>query len=419
MKITIHRGTQEVGGSCVEICSGNTCILLDFGLPISFEFGDDIEAVLPEPIYSDIIAGKKKIDGLLLSHAHLDHFGLVEKLPKSIPVFLGKATYELIKFNDKFTPNKTKILNHNFIENEVPLSIGDLQITPFQMDHSAFDTFAFHISDGNKSVFYTGDFRGHGLNRDLFEKLITSPPVSDVLLMEGTIIGERQEEIFVTEIEIKQQLVDICKKTEGAVFVSAPSQNVDRMISLSQAAIETGRKFIIDLYSAELFDRLKAFSDRIPQPKMNHVLLWYPWFQREKLFENNLQWVMPKHRQWKHRLKEISHHIPNSIFLIRPPFRKEIERHADLSDSIWIYSMWMGYLKRSKPLQKLKNWTEKNGIEFKFVHTGGHAKLSDLKRLAEAISPPFLIPIHSFHAEQFERHFQNVKMIEDNEVFKI
>lgn len=419
MRITIHRGTQKIGGSCVEICSDNTSILIDFGLPISFELGDDIQSVLPEPIYSEVSTGKKKIDGLFLSHAHLDHFGLVEQLPSSITVFLGKATYELIKFNDKFTPNRAKILNQNFIENGVPLSIGDLEITPYQIDHSAFDSFAFHISDGNKSAFYTGDFRGHGLNRELFSRLIDNPPDVDVLLMEGTIIGERQNEIFVPEVEIQKQVVDICNERKGAVFVSAPSQNIDRMITLSQAALETGRKFIIDLFSAELFGRLVTFSDKIPQPQMDHVLLWYPWFQREKLVENNLKWVMPKHRKWRHKLGEISHHIPNSIFIIRPPFMKEIERHANLSDSIWLYSMWMGYLKRNKPLQRLRKWTENNGIGFRFVHTGGHAKLADLKKMAEALSPKILIPIHSFHTDQFEEHFQNVKLVNDNETIEI
>lgn len=34
MKIKIHRGTQEVGGSCVELQSGDTRIVVDLGLPL-------------------------------------------------------------------------------------------------------------------------------------------------------------------------------------------------------------------------------------------------------------------------------------------------------------------------------------------------------------------------------------------------
>ena len=34
MKFIIHRGTQEIGGSCVEVCTKNTRILIDFGMPL-------------------------------------------------------------------------------------------------------------------------------------------------------------------------------------------------------------------------------------------------------------------------------------------------------------------------------------------------------------------------------------------------
>lgn len=200
MKITIHRGTQKVGGSCVEICnSTNNSILIDFGLPLSFEFGEDTDSFLPEPLYSDIVSGHKIIDAVLLSHAHLDHFGLINKLPSNIPVYMGSATSELIRFIDKFTPNKFGYINTVTFYDNKPFNIGNFKITPYLIDHSAFDSHAFNICDNHKSVFYTGDFRGHGLKQDQFNDLIENHPKVDILLMEGTIIGERQEERFPPE----------------------------------------------------------------------------------------------------------------------------------------------------------------------------------------------------------------------------
>jgi len=415
MKITIHRGTQEVGGSCVEVCSSTNCVLVDFGLPLSFEFGEDIDTFLPEPLYSDIVSGNKKIDGVLLSHAHLDHFGLINKLPSNIPVYMGSATSELIRFIDKFTPNKIGHINTvTFYDNE-QFNIGDLKITPYLIDHSAFDSHAFNICDNNKSVFYSGDFRGHGLKKSDFEKLISNPPKVDVLLMEGTIIGERQEENFPIECDIENRMVDLCREINGTIFVTVPSQNIDRIISFSNAALKTGRKFIIDLYSAELFDRLKEYSEDIPQPSWPHVLLWYPWIQRENLIKHGLGGVMKKHKKWKNTLKDFSSEIPNSIFMIRPPFRKEIKQHTDLSNAVWVYSMWKGYLKKSKPLKRLQQWTKENEIPFVFIHTSGHAKISDLKRLSDSLSPNILIPIHSFYTEMFSKYFKNVKLLNDGE----
>jgi hypothetical protein len=34
---------------------------------------------------------------------HLEHFGLSDKLPKDIPIYMGRAAVELIRFTDQFT----------------------------------------------------------------------------------------------------------------------------------------------------------------------------------------------------------------------------------------------------------------------------------------------------------------------------
>lgn len=86
MEIVIHRGAKQVGGTCIEISSGTSHILLDFGLPLSFEFGDEIESFLPQPLFSELTNGTKKVDAVFLSHAHLDHYGLAGFLPSNIPI---------------------------------------------------------------------------------------------------------------------------------------------------------------------------------------------------------------------------------------------------------------------------------------------------------------------------------------------
>ncbi len=44
MKLTIHRGTKEIGGTCIEVHSGNSKILIDFGLPLVDEFGEQFDS---------------------------------------------------------------------------------------------------------------------------------------------------------------------------------------------------------------------------------------------------------------------------------------------------------------------------------------------------------------------------------------
>ena len=419
MNIIIHRGTKEVGGSCVEITCQDSCILIDFGIPLGFDFDEDINSVLPEPLYSNIINGNKKIDALVLSHAHLDHYGLIGKLPKEIPIYMGKATAELIRYADNFTTNKIgQIKPIIFNDNEL-FKICSFEIMPYSADHSAFDSYAFLITNDNKSIFYSGDFRAHGREHEKFDNLICNPPKVDLLLMEGTLIGERIDEPNIEELEVERKLVGLCLETKGTVFVTVPSMNIDRIISIYNAAKQTGRKFILDLHAAELFDRLKNYSNDIPQSAYPDVLLWYPKFQRENFDKHGLNWLMQKHKKKKKTLKDFSSEIPKSIMMLRPYCKNEIEKNADLSGSVWVYSMWKGYLGRKKSLQDLKQWTEGKGIPFKFLHTTGHAQLQDLKRLAKALSPQVLIPIHSYHCELFSEHFENVHRLEDGEVFSL
>ena len=49
MKIKIHRGAKEVGGSCVEISSDASTILVDLGLPLDFNGENTTESCLPNP----------------------------------------------------------------------------------------------------------------------------------------------------------------------------------------------------------------------------------------------------------------------------------------------------------------------------------------------------------------------------------
>jgi ribonuclease J len=121
-----------------------------------------MDAVLPEPLYSEIMGGRKKIDGVLLSHAHLDHFGLMGKLPQHIPIYMGAATARQVQFLDRFTPSKVGQINSRPFYEKNAFQIGDIQITPYLVNHAAFDSYGFLIVAEGKSLFYTGDFRGHG-----------------------------------------------------------------------------------------------------------------------------------------------------------------------------------------------------------------------------------------------------------------
>ena len=95
MKIKIHRGTHEIGGTCVEITADNgKTLLVDFGSPLSME-NPNIE-----------YAKDLKADALLISHAHQDHYGLLEYLDKYTHTYIGETSLGLINIVRGFLNEK-------------------------------------------------------------------------------------------------------------------------------------------------------------------------------------------------------------------------------------------------------------------------------------------------------------------------
>ena len=84
MRVCIHRGTKEIGGTCVEIESGQVRIVLDIGLPLNSEYPD-----VDLPDVKGFLDSDSTLLGIFISHAHLDHYGLTKKLKTGAPVYIG------------------------------------------------------------------------------------------------------------------------------------------------------------------------------------------------------------------------------------------------------------------------------------------------------------------------------------------
>ncbi len=418
MQLIIHRGSHEVGGSCVELNYNDTTILLDVGLPLDYNFNDDPETILPQPLFESLKKGLKKVKAVILSHAHLDHYGLAGILPQEVQVYCGKASEELIKITGQMSPEKMQPLKLQTFNAWETFQAGAFSVTPYLMDHSAFDAYGFLVSAGGKSLFYTGDFRGHGRKAKLLDRLVQNPPKTNALLMEGTLVGERTNELTITEQDLENQFASVIEKTPGIVLVTTSSQNIDRLVTIFKATIRTDRKLIIDFYTAEILERLKTYA-KLPQASWAKVKVCYPQLLARRFEKLGLNDILARHRQNGIRWTKIREVENNAVMLIRAGFLWDIKRHLDLSGATWIYSLWPGYFERSKPLRNLKSYLEDKGVRYEYLHTSGHAKLEDLKKLVDAMAPEMVIPIHSFHPDKFKDYFPNVRLVDDSEVVNL
>jgi len=430
MHLIIHRGTKEIGGSCVELKSKNTRILIDFGMPLVDTAGkkfdsnilkhktiDQLKALKILPDIKGLYKNdKKEIDAIILSHSHLDHYGLFSYVNPEIPIYMSRGAKELIEISDIFIPTKIGKINAKVIDKLKPFTIGDIKIRPYLVDHSAFDALAFLVEADGKRIFYSGDFRGHGRKSILFLRMIKNPPKNiDCLMMEGSTLGRDDKEI-VDEETVQKMIEDVLARTSNIMFISASSQNIDRLVSAYKACIHTDSIFVIDLYTAFILDRLKAISKGIPQYNWKNMRVKYFKYHADCLVKAGFKTLLYKYNSRKIEMDEINRKQSHILMLLRDnSIFDAVINNLRSAYPILIYSMWEGYLKKEfieKCLQK--------GIRIAQMHTSGHAYPSDLKKFASVMAPKVLIPIHTFSSARYKELFKGkINILKDGEVYSV
>jgi ribonuclease J len=422
----IHRGTKEIGGSCVELAAGRTRILIDMGMPLVDEKGERFDSTvvenrsIPELISSRILppikglyqGDAKGFDAVLLSHSHLDHYGLLRFINRDIPVLMSSGSQKLIEISSLFINANVQPKNVRIFKQFKPQTIGDFTVTPYLVDHSAFDATAFLVEGNGRRLFYSGDFRGHGRKGVLFERFLARPPSNiNCLLMEGSMM-DRVIGRYVDEKAIEGKFTQIFKEKDNIAFVFCSSQNIDRLVSVYRAAKRSESTMVIDLYTAYILDRLRTEHEHLPQYDWPHIRVKYFMSHRDTLKRSNNKNLLDKYSKTAITIEEINSDRKNIVMLMRDNsiFRACLRKMPDLEGSLAIYSMWDGYV-NDRFLDTLK----RHKIEYRYIHTSGHAVLDDLQKLAEALKPKSLIPIHTFRAHEYSRHFKNVRMVNDGE----
>jgi ribonuclease J len=414
MLLNIHRGTSEIGGTCIELQSGETRIILDLGLPL-----DSASNSESNPINQKIVEIANSSNGIIISHTHLDHFGLIYSISNEIPIWLSKASHKIIGINRIFQNKNIAISNPHYFENEKPFKIGGFTVTPYLNDHSAFDSYSFLVEAEGKRLFYTGDFRNHGRKASLFRKIITHPPKNiDYLLVEGTTIGRTQDN-FVTEDDIKNLFIEIFKESQGINLIYTSSQNIDRIVSIYKACLTSRKTLILDVYTAEILDCLSEFS-KLPTPLkgFSNLRVFYPEYLLQKFIKLGHNLLIEKYSKASISISEISNKPSSYVMLVRPSMKIDLEKINFMCGNL-LYSMWNGY--KEQPFTKeFINWLVSKNLKTIDIHTSGHASVSTLKMFADALNPSKIIPIHTQYSSAYSNIFnQNILVLHDNEKFNL
>lgn len=409
MKVRIHRGTQQIGGTCIELAASGDRIALDFGLPLDGDATDT--SLVPE------IAGDD-LRGIVISHPHIDHYGLLHHLSGSTPVVMGRAARRIVEAATPFTGQPLPALSGPNLEHGKTIEIGAFRITPYLVDHSAYDAYSLLIEADGKRIFYSGDFRAHGRKAKLYEQLVANPPKDiDALFMEGSSLSRLEmDESFPTESDLESEIVAHLKAANGMVMFHTSAQNIDRVVSLYRACKRTSRPLIIDLYAAAILAATE--NKNIPQSDWPGIHLYLPKLQAIQVKKNEWFPLLKQHsanRIYQDQLKGISR---NAVILFRPLMRLDLDEAECLDQASYIYSQWAGYLEEGT-YASTEEWLQTLGIKMQHIHTSGHACPKDLKRFAEALAPRALIPIHSFATDKYSDLFNNVVHRHDGEWWEV
>ena len=222
VRVSALGGFREVGRSCVLLQTPESRILLDCGVNVASD----------ENAYPYLEAGEfdvTKLDAVIITHAHLDHGGLVPILFKygyQGPVYCTTATQALMGLlqldfidvvqgegkNCPYTANDIKqemLHTINLEYGEVTDITPDLRITLYNAGHILGSaTVHIHVGDGAHNIVYTGDLKYERTR--LLEAATNRFPRCETLIMESTYgaPGDIQQDREVGEVRISEIITE-------------------------------------------------------------------------------------------------------------------------------------------------------------------------------------------------------------------
>ena len=399
MLIAFYLEKGEVGGNQVLLSSNGENLWLDFGLSFrkTRRYIDPIlegkqlpkmkleklseEKIIPPPECFE--NGLR----LLISHAHLDHYGAIfAPLEHDIKVeiFAPEDTLKLVKSRME-TSGQSRLLRKATLipcpKNRKFKVLDTFEVVPIEVDHSIDGSYSYLIFTPKKSIFYTGDFRLDLISSErLLEEISEHTDKVDVVITEFTGVHRRNP---LREQDVQKEIERVKKKFSGLITVFSTPSYTKRMQAIRSAFGE--RELIVDsTYAYHLYTIGKSeLIDKVFVSEKKSALK--PW---ERELEKSKFEIVGEDYIKNHQRK---------VVVILPPYHK-LKLDFDFeSRSVAIISFTEpfdedGFLFQSRLERFLMKWRR---VPIYQIHASGHAEAYEVADFIEKLNPHDIYVVHS------------------------
>lgn len=377
-KLIFRSGLRTIGGTIVEVISGKSRIIFDFGTV----FGEEEKLPNVQGIYEEV---SEYEDMVLISHHHLDHNKAMNLVNSNIPVVMSDESLAFL--NDLYSINFEGLLGEKReyigIANKGTIKHGDFLITSMLVDHDVLGASAFLIESEDLTLFYSGDIRLHGRKKEytyqMIEYIKKMDKQIDVAIFEGvTISFIEEEEVIIasdkvekygSEQEFAQQVLDTVK--EKQLLVNPYIMGLERIESIFELANQINKKVCVTSRFSYLIN--KYFPD------YDYCILKDDEYNVGKEVIDYLEITSDYITFFDYDNKDLY-----------PAFDEKVALLQIGGEPLGEYdSRWL----------ELEEWGKQHNVVIYKLGVSGHASPSNLIYIINEIGAKYLIPLHSFKPE--------------------
>ena len=245
-------GVGEIGMNLSIYGLGNRHQRSWLAVDLGVSFGDEehlpgIDLIMPD--ISFLEKERKNLVGLVLTHAHEDHFGAIIDLWPNLrcPIYATKFSAALFEAKLEAERNPPKI----------PITVvpsgGRIDLGPFNVEfipvaHSIPELHALAIHTEVGTVLHTGDWKIDPtpiIGPPTDEKRLRELGDAGVLALVGDSTNAVRDGRSPSEAEVAKTIAELVKGAKGRVAVTTFASNVARVKAVAEAAREAGREVVV------------------------------------------------------------------------------------------------------------------------------------------------------------------------------